>query len=65
MQLFIRPSGLKNNCMNTFLTLKGPKIPLGEACIATIDVCDDSNALCLNGRCECKNEYHEENKMCS
>lgn len=42
-----------------FLTSSGPKIPLSDACDRDRDVCHDHNALCQNGRCECKDGYRE------
>ena len=52
------------SCILIYINLTGPKIPLGDACIAAIDVCADANAVCLNGRCECKEEYHQEGGIC-
>ena len=42
----------------------GPKLALQEACDKDEDVCEDPNAVCLNGRCECKAGYRNTNHTC-
>ncbi len=48
----------------TTCSFSGPEIPLGDSCTLNLDVCEDGNAHCINGRCECEFGYTEENNMC-
>jgi len=39
-------------------------VPLNSAC-GPNDVCDDVNALCIGGLCQCRPLYYEESNVCS
>lgn len=46
------------------VNISGPKIALLNACDKDHDVCEDPNAVCVNGRCECKPGYRRSNTSC-